>query len=185
MIGSLRGKVHEVHAAYCLLEVQGVGHVVRATPHTLSELTAGEERFLYIHDVVREDARDLFGFLTRVDLELFERLLKVSGVGPKVALTILSAGSGETMRRAIMHGDLALMTSVPGVGKKTAQKIILELKGQLVEDESGAPGDAEVIEAMMSLGYSSQDARAALKTVSPSVTDVSERVREALKSLSK
>jgi Holliday junction DNA helicase RuvA len=77
------------------------------------------------------------------------------------------------------------MTSVPGVGKKTAQKIILELKGQLVEDEGGAPGDAEVIEAMMSLGYSSQDARAALKTVPSSVTDVSERVRESLKSLSK
>ena len=185
MIGSLRGRVIELHASYALLESAGVGYVVRLTPQSLSELVENEERFLYIHDVVREDARELFGFLTRVELELFERLLRVSGVGPKVALTILSAGSGESVRRAIMQGDLALLTSVPGVGTKTAQKIILELKGQLVDDEGSSPGDGEVIEALMSLGYSSQAARSALKSVPPSVTDVAERVRDALKSLSK
>jgi len=185
MIGSLRGNVLEVHAGFCLLEVAGVGYTVRAASGTLGSLKAGEERFLYIHDVVREDTRDLFGFLSRTDIELFERLLGVNGVGPKVALTILSAGSGEAVRRAIMQGDLALLVSVPGVGKKTAQKIILDLKGQLVEEEGLPSGDTEVIDALVGLGYPMQTAREAVKKIPSSITDVSARVREALRSLSK
>lgn len=185
MIGSLRGKVVEVHASFFLLEVGGVGYAVKASAPTLSQITAGEERFVYIHDHVREDARDLYGFLSRGEQELFERLLGVSGVGPKVALTLLSAGSADAVRRAILQGDLALLTSVPGVGKKTAQKIVLDLKGQLVEDAELPPGDGEVVEALVTLGYSSAQARDALKAVPATVTDVSSRVREALRHLAK
>lgn len=185
MIGSLRGKVVEVHASFFLLEVGGVGYAVKASAPTLSQITAGEERFVYIHDHVREDARDLYGFLSRGEQELFERLLGVSGVGPKVALTLLSAGSADAVRRAILQGDVALLTSVPGVGKKTAQKIVLDLKGQLVEDAELPPGDGEVVEALVTLGYSSAQARDALKAVPATVTDVSSRVREALRHLAK
>jgi holliday junction DNA helicase RuvA len=184
MIGSLRGRVTETHAGFFLLEVQGVGYLLKASAPTMASVTSGEERLFYIHDHVREDARDLFGFASWSEKELFERLLSVSGVGPKVALTILSVGSSDTVRRAIQNGDLALLTSVPGVGTKTAQKIILDLKGKLVEEQGLPPGDAEVIEALMSLGYSAPHARKALASVSREVTDVSARVREALRQLS-
>ena len=185
MIATLRGTVLEVHAAFVILEVGGIGYLVKVPSSSLGSFKVGEPSFLYIHDHIREDAHDLFGFLTRDALELFERLLSVSGVGPKVGLTLLSAGSSDTVRRAILQGDLGLLTSVPGVGKKTAQKIVLDLKGQLVEEEGMVGGDGEVVDALVSLGYSAQTARDALKRVSVDVVDVSARVREALKQLAK
>lgn len=184
MIGSLRGRILEVHPGYALLEVQGVGYQLKASLHFLSSLTAGEERLVYIHDHVREDARDLYGFASHEEQHFFEKLISISGVGPKVALTILSVGSLDAVRRAVMSGDLATLTSVPGVGTKTAQKIVLELKGQLVEEQSVIGPDGEVIEALMSLGYSASQSRDALKRVDPSVTDTSTRVRLALRQLS-
>jgi Holliday junction DNA helicase RuvA len=138
-----------------------------------------------IHDHVREDVRDLYGFLSSADLSLFDQLLSISGVGPKVAMTILGIGSADTVRRAIMSGDLAMLTSVPGVGKKTAQKIILELKGQLVELAESSPMDQEVIQALQGLGYTVAQAREAVKLLSPDLTNTSDRVREALRSLAK
>jgi len=185
MIGSLRGRIQEVSGTSFLLEVSGVGYRIKVSPSVLSSLKVGGEAFLYIHDHVREDARDLYGFLSLEDLQLFEQLIGISGVGPKLGLTILSVGSVETVRRAIMSGDLVTLTSVPGIGKKTAQKIILELKGQLVEASLESSGDREVVEALQSLGYSSHQAREAMKGVSSDTKDVSERVREALRLLSR
>ena len=185
MIGSLRGTVLEMYVSSVLFEVNGVGYHIRLSASVRASLITGEKCFLYIHDHVREDTHDLFGFLSQSELQLFERLLGVSGVGPKVALTLLSAGSAESIRRAVMQGDLAVLTSVPGVGKKTAQKIILDLKGQLVEEEGESPADREVIEALVSLGLTAHAAREAMKSVSHSTKDVSERVREALKLLAK
>ncbi|MBM3205215.1 Holliday junction branch migration protein RuvA [Candidatus Uhrbacteria bacterium] len=185
MIGSLRGRVLEILHSHIILEVGGVGYRILVSSSVLSLTKSGEDGFFYIHDHIREDLHDLYGFLTSSDLELFERLLSISGVGPKVAMTILSIGSAETVRSAIMSGDLATLTSVPGVGKKTAQKIILELKGQLVEAQTESPVDREVIEALQSLGYSSSQAKEILKDISPDITDTSARVREALRRLSK
>jgi Holliday junction DNA helicase RuvA len=185
MIGSLRGTVLEVHPTFLLLEVNGVGYLVKGSASLLTSLHAGSQAFLYTHDHVREDAHDLFGFVARAEQELFERLLSVSGVGPKVALSILSTGPFDQVRRAILSGDIDLLTSMPGIGKKTAQKIILELKGRLVEESTLPDGEAEVLEALVSLGYSRDQSRDALRSVSPSVTDVTERVREALRHLAK
>jgi len=185
MIGSLRGTVTEIHPTFALLEVAGVGYLIKGSGTLLSSLRAGSEAFVYTHDHVREDAHDLFGFVSRAEQEMFERLLSVSGVGPKVALSVLSAGPFETIRRAILSGDLELLTSMPGIGKKTAQKIILELKGQLVEEAELPSGEGEVLEALISLGYSREQSREALKSISPEVTDVSDRVREALRHLAK
>jgi len=162
-----------------------MGYRVYVSPAVLSALRGEGETFLYVHEQVREDADDLYGFLSLADLELFERLLTISGVGPKVAMTLLSVGSADTVRGAIMKGDLALLTSVPGVGTKTAQKIVLELKGQLVEAGHDAPQDRDVIEALQSLGYSIQQAREALKAVSSDIVETSARVREALRFLGK
>ncbi|MDO8617428.1 MAG: Holliday junction branch migration protein RuvA [Candidatus Uhrbacteria bacterium] len=185
MIGSLRGQINAMTGAALLLDVRGVGYRVIVSPSVLTMLKIGGEAFFYIHDHVREDARDLYGFLSLEDLHLFEQLIGISGVGPKLGLTILSVGSVETVRGAIMSGDLATLTSVPGIGKKTAQKIILELKGQLVDASQESSGDREVVEALQSLGYSSHQAREALKRVSSEIKDVSERVREALRLLSR
>lgn len=183
MIGSLRGTILEVHPAYILIEVGGIGYVVKTSIPTLTALKTGQEVFVYIHDHLREDAHDLFGFLSHEELRFFEKLLSVSGVGPKVALTILSAGSIETVRRAVMMGDLSTLTSVPGVGTKTAQKIVLELKGQLVEEPGVSSEDREVLDALVALGYPAAEARKTLKELNPDITGTSERIREALRYL--
>lgn len=187
MIRTLRGTVLEVHASFCILEVSGLGYEIRTTGSILSNLSGntGQSTLLYIHDHIREDSHDVYGFVSYGDLELFERLLSVSGVGPKVALTLMSAGSAASVRKAILDGDLTFLTSIPGVGKKTAQKIVLDLKGRLVEEEGLGEGDAEVVDALVSLGYASGDARKAVQLISPDIVDVSARIREALKRLSK
>lgn len=185
MIGSLRGRVIEKGPTWLLLEVGGVGYRVLVSPGVLAQISGDGETFMYIHDHVREDSRDLYGFFTLQDLSLFERLIGISGIGPKVGATILSIGSADRVRDGIMRGDIDVLTSVPGVGKKTAQKIVLELKGQLVEEAQDGTGDHEVIEALKSLGYPVQEAREALKHVSIELTDTSDRIREALKNLSK
>jgi Holliday junction DNA helicase RuvA len=183
MIGSLRGRVIDLAPPWALIEVQGIGYRVCASSNTLAGLRTGEEVFVYTHDVVREDARDLYGFTSLEDLRLFERMISVSGVGPKVALAMSSIGSAETLKRAIMSGDLSTLTSAPGVGKKIAQKIILELKGQIVDTDGITGPDREAIDALVSLGYSATQARDALKLVPADISDISDRVREALRML--
>ncbi|MFO0764768.1 MAG: Holliday junction branch migration protein RuvA [Patescibacteria group bacterium] len=185
MIGSLRGRVLERGADWMLLEVQGMGFRIRVSPSVLSGLAGKTEAFVYTHDHVREDARDLFGFLAMADLELFEKLLSISGVGPKAAMTILSIGSADQIIAAIMAGNLSFLTSVPGVGTKTAQKIILELKGQLVAKEDVSSTDQEVVHALVGLGYSAAQAKDACKHIPDTVTDPSDKVRYALKLLAK
>lgn len=183
MIGSLRGRVLDIAPPRVLLEVASVGYVVALSHTSLSGLRVNEEAFFYIHDHIREDAHDLYGFLAMDELRLFERMISISGVGPKIALAILSSGSVEAVKRAMVNGDLATLTAVPGVGKKIAQKIILELKGQIVDADVALPEDREVIDALVSLGYSAAQAKEALKAISSEASGVSDRVREALRIL--
>lgn len=183
MIGSLRGNIVEKGPNWLLIEVAGLGYRVRCAPALVSDAKQGSVCFVYTHHHVREDAEEMFGFKTMDDLDLFEGLLSISGVGPKVAMTILSVGSADHVKKAIMSGDLVTLTSVPGVGKKTAQKIILELKGQLVEADGTTPIDSDVLDALVGLGYSTQQAKEALKHVK--AIDPGERIKEALKLLAK
>lgn len=183
MIGSLRGEIIEISTSWILLEVGGVGYRVQIPLSLLSLLKQGQEQFIYIHEQLREDTHELYGFLSSQDLALFTKLLSVSGVGPKVAMTLLSMGSADTVQRAVMSGDLESLTSLPGVGKKTAQKIILELKGQLVEAEQIPSVDRDVADALQGMGYSSVQVRDALRQISSDVTDPSERIRAALRIL--
>lgn len=185
MIGSLRGTVIDRGIQHVLLEIQGVGYRVTVAPGVLALTKAGDALFLYIHEVIREDAHDLYGFSNQNDLDLFLQLLSVSGVGPKVANTILSIGTADSVRKAVLAGDVETLTSVPGVGKKTAQKIVLELSGRLAEETAVEGEDGEVIKALQALGYSVQDARTALKEVAPEKKGVSDRLRAALQNLSK
>jgi len=167
---------------FFLFEVNGVGYRLRAHAGLLVELEKGSERLFYIHEHIREDADDLYAFSTMDELVFFERLLDVSGVGPKVALALCAAAPPDVLRAKLSQGDVDWLSSIQGIGKKTAQKIILELKGKLVEPGEAADADREVIDALVNLGYSAFQARQSVKQI-PAGGDSSERLRAALKSL--
>ena len=185
MIGMLRGEVIDKTASFFILDVRGVGYLVKAHFRLLSELVLGDEPSIYIHEHIREDNHDLYGFATRDELEVFEILISINGIGPKAGLAICGSANPSELRGHVSMGDAAWFATLPGIGSKTAQKIILELKGQLVEVEKETKEDGELIDALKGLGYKTAQAKEAAKNVSAENHDVSERVREALKYLSK
>lgn len=184
MIGSIRGKITLKTDKFLLVETSGVGYKIYASPDVLSR--AKEEVFLHIHTHLREDALDLYGFLERQDLQFFEMLLGVSGIGPKSALAILGVASRETLSRAIGTGDTYYLTKVSGIGRKTAEKIVVELRDKMATEQSekegvSLQGELDALEALKSLGYSQSEAREALKKAPEG--DVNTKVRAALKIL--
>jgi len=186
MIGSIRGKIILKTEKFLIVETAGVGYKINVSPDTLSKLKKiNEDVLLWIHTHVREDILDLYGFLDRQELEFFEMLINVSGIGPKGALSILGIASIETMKKAIGTGDTAYLTKISGIGRKTAEKIIIELRDKIVAGKTGASlqGELDTLEALRSLGYSQSEAREALKKVLPN-TDTNTKIREALKILS-
>lgn len=189
MIGAISGSVLHKKLNSLVVDVAGVGYEVFVTTDTALETSVGKPVRLWTHLAVRENALDLFGFQDRESIEMFELLITISGIGPKTALGILNVASPKTLRQAVGSEDTSYLTRVSGIGKKNAEKIVLELKGKLVmgkEDRTGdmkAEGDA--LEALVSLGYSERDARNALKQVSKEVENASERVKAALKILAK
>lgn len=189
MIGSLKGKVTFRTDKFLILEVSGVGYKVSVSPDALSKITGTEpEIYLWVHTHVREDILDLYGFLDREELEFFEMLINVSGIGPKGALAILGIASIDILRKAISTGDTAYLTKISGIGRKTAEKIVIELREKIEamtdDGKTGASlqGELDAMEALRSLGYSQAEAREALKKVSvDSTTNV--KIKEALKIL--
>jgi Holliday junction DNA helicase RuvA len=189
MIAKINGKIAILRDHYVVVDVSGVGYKVFVTDFAMGKIAGAEEVELFTHTYVREDTLALYGFLTLDELEMFELLISISGIGPKAAIGILSIAEPKTVRTAVVSGDSSILTRVSGVGKKTAERVILELKNRIAElpgDNQGiARADSEAIEALISLGYNVTQARDALKNVPESVKDVSERVRAALKSLGK
>lgn len=184
MIGSLRGKVVLRTEKFIILETGGVGYKVNVSPDTLLKTSKdSEEALFFIHTHVREDSLELYGFTSREELGFFEMLLGVSGVGPKSALAILGITTVETLKKAVGSGDTAYLTKVSGIGKKTAEKIVIELRDKM-DGELGESlqGSVDVIEALKSLGYSQMEARDALKKV-PGDLNTNQKIREALKIL--
>ena len=170
---------------FLIVETGGVGYKISVSPDTLSKAKkTGDEIFLFIHTHVREDAFDLFGFLDIQELEFFEMLINISGIGPRSALTILSIASIETLRKAIGSNDITYLTKISGIGRKTAEKIIIELRDKVgKENKDGSlKEELDALLALKSLGYSQNEAREALKTVS-SNSDTNTKIREALKIL--
>jgi Holliday junction DNA helicase RuvA len=185
MIGSIKGKIILKTEKYLVVETGGVGYKISVSPDTLSKAKKlDEDIFLWIHDHVREDAFDLYGFLDREELEFFEMLINVSGIGPKGALSILGITSIETLRKAISIGDTSYLTKISGIGRKTAEKIVIELRDKVGKELGGSSLQVELdaLEALKSLGYSGVEARDALKKVKPDV-DTNTKIREALKIL--
>lgn len=155
MLAYLEGKIAAQDLDSVIVAVGGIGYRV-AISRALGEV--GDSVRVFLYEVIREDRYDLYGFASRDELAMFEKLLTIDGVGPKMAQKILAAGTLDTVRTKIQSGDLAFLTSISGVGKKTAQKIILELKGVLVGDEVAAnPVDMDVVDALQGLGYSKAD----------------------------
>jgi holliday junction DNA helicase RuvA len=187
MISRLRGKAVAWDADGLVLDVNGVGYRLFATPAAVKKADGAEEVVLETHLHVREDAMQLFGFADADERELFEQLLSVSGVGPKVALAIVSGYSPGELRRAIVREDDALFQSIPGIGKKTAQRVVLELKEKIaplaaVEAPHLGAGDGHIVarDALVELGYSAAEAEQRLAAVDPDLPPA-ERVREALR----
>jgi Holliday junction DNA helicase RuvA len=195
MIVTLNGVVSEKLADTVVLDVNGVGYGLLVTAEDFGRLANGEKAKLYVHEHIREQAHDLFGFVTRDTQSLFEQLLNVNGVGPKMALNLLSIGTANDVRVAIANGDVKFIQSANGVGKKVAERVVVELKDKVglsgVDLESAGLLQAkdvlmkdEAIEALMALGYSAGDARQALVNVD-SELPTEARVKLALKAAAK
>ena len=191
MIGRLAGQLLEKSPPTVLIDVGGVGYEVDVPMSTFYDLpAAGQRAVLLVHQVVREDAHLLYGFLTSPEREAFRQLIRISGVGPRIALSVLSGMSVDDLAQAVTLQEPARLTRVPGIGKKTAERLLLELKGKFGPEVAGrdtAPVDdtaADVLRALLSLGYSEREVVAATRQL-PAGTGVSDGIRQALKLLAK
>ncbi len=191
MIGRLTGVLADKSPPQVLLEVNGVGYELDVPMSTFYNLPAtGERVSLLTHFVVREDAQLLYGFLTSAERATFRELVKISGVGPRTALAILSGLSVVELAQAVSRQDSARLVKVPGIGKKTAERLLLELKGKLAPDLSAPAGpaiseaQADIAQALQALGYNEREAQAALKAL-PGDVGVSDGIKLALKALNR
>jgi Holliday junction DNA helicase RuvA len=192
MIGSLRGRITSKTPPQLTVEVGGVGYEVEAPMSTFFQLPAlGEEVRLLTHLVVREDAHVLYGFASEEERRLFRSLIRVSGVGPKIALALLSGISVTAFAHCVHNQDIATLTRVPGVGRKTAERLIVEMRDRLVTAaegsslpiaEGGTTAQTEAFDALVALGYRPAEATRLLKGVAPGTHSTEELIRRALKS---
>jgi Holliday junction DNA helicase RuvA len=191
MIGSLRGEILERDlGGSVLIEVAGVGYVVNVSQRALAELEPSTQAFLYVHHHIREDAQQLFGFLSRDERVTFQTLIGTHGVGPALAMAVIATHPPTALVDIVANQDVASLTLVPGVGKKTAERLLIELKSRLSVPvlegaggtESGSSAMADVREALAGLGYGDGEIRDTLRDL-PSTADPAELLRDALKSL--
>ena len=193
MIGRIQGTLVSVHPPRLLVDCQGIGYEVDVPMSTLYQLPqVGQKITLLTHFQVREDAQQLFGFATETEREAFRQLIKISGVGSRTALAVLSGMSVNELAQAIALQEAGRLTQVPGIGKKTAERLCLELKGKLAPDLGIAAGgkphpieaSSEVLQALLALGYSEKEAHLAQKQIPPDSAD-SDGIRMLLKYLTK
>jgi Holliday junction DNA helicase RuvA len=192
MIAYLRGTVINKLNNYFILELNNLGYAIYASENFLNNLKIGSEIEIYTHHHIREEADDLYGFPSLEELELFELLLGVSGVGPKSALGVLAMAAASDIKEAIIRGDANLLTKVAGIGQKTAERVVLELKTKVLRLNGGVAATnnsvgtmGDEMDALIYLGYSLSEARSALNMVDIGISDSGERVKEALKKMIK
>ena len=189
MISFLQGKILNKGQNYAIIKVGGIGYQVFVNSTMLADLQIGQDVEIYTHQYVREDSLDLYGFKSMGDLEMFELLISISGIGPKSALGVLAVASVEDVKESIARGDSSLLTKVSGIGRKTAERVVLELREKIGNlkletgnSKSGAgSASGDEIDALMVLGYSMPQARDALRAVDPKIKDSGERIKQALK----
>lgn len=192
MISYLKGKIKHQGNGFVILEVNNIGYQVFISPWLYADANFDQEIEFYTHQQVREDALNLYGFRSLAELELFELLLSVSGIGPRSALGVMSIATVVDIKESIGRGDPALLTKVSGIGRKTAERVVLELREKIGKLSGGDGksgknnlGSSDEIDALMALGYSLAQAREALNGVDEKIKDSGERIRQALKKLGK
>lgn len=195
----VNGTVAEIEAGLAVIDCSGVGYACATTNYTLSQLKKGERAKLYTYLNVREDAMEMFGFASQSELRSFKMLIGVSGVGPKAALSILSSTTPQQLSMAVVMGDEKALTAAPGIGKKIAQRIILELKDKLIKEQGGFEAGSgaavalpaqnnkagEAAAALAVLGYGSQEIAASLKGIDMDALPLEEIIRQSLKKMVK
>lgn len=194
MISFLRGKILNKRKNFIILNVRDIGYRIYVNETVLSELAIGQEAELYIHQHIREDAQALFGFKNLEQLEMFELLLTISGIGPKSALAVLGIASVGDIKDSIARGDSSLLMKVSGIGKKTAERVVLDLRDKIgaiaagvdnFSADGGLTASGDEIDALMALGYSMMQARDVLRLVDPKIIKSGERIRAALRLMGK
>ncbi|MEX2144924.1 MAG: Holliday junction branch migration protein RuvA [Candidatus Spechtbacterales bacterium] len=189
MIALLKGTIRETGKNSAVVEVGGVGYEIQCAARTADDLSkkTGQDIEVFTHYYLRENTAELYGFLEKEERNMFEILIKISGVGPRGALNILNAAPINMLQRAIAEGDTSILTRVSGIGNKIAQKIILELKDKFGTEWGALAGDirgeSDVVEALESLGYSRQQAQSVLKQIPEDLERTEDKVKEALKIL--
>lgn len=186
MIAHLTGTILTLTDKYLILETYGIGYRVFATAETLVKYKSGDTLSLWIAHIVREDSQDLYGFENQSDQDLFELLRSVSGIGPKSALGVMNVATIGTIARAITTNDVGYLTKISGIGKKTAEKIIIELRDKLpaIMEASDTSSSHDVIDALVALGYAESKAREVSRSLDPNL-DTQTKIREALRLLNK
>lgn len=192
MISFISGKIKVKTEKSIIIDVSGVGYEVFTIPILLEKLKEGQEASLYTLLYVREEIMELYGFASREELEFFKEMISVSGVGPKSALGILTLSSIADLKKAIVNEDASLLTKVSGIGKKTAERLILELKNRISLQDmgegkktAGASEESQAIDALVNLGYSIREAREALQHVDRDIDNMRDRIKAALQLLGK
>lgn len=193
MISYLKGKILLKKSNYLILEVNNVGYQVFLNEKALTALADQVEICLYTHHYIKEDSQELYGFLSQPELELFKNLICISGIGPKTAMNVLAVASVEDIMQAILSEDPALLKTVSGIGTKTAERIVIELKSKIGalskeiihKDIQAAPKDIDVIEALLTLGYSRKEVLDTVRLIPADLMGTSDRIRGALKLLGK
>lgn len=191
MISCLEGKVIFKGERFIVIDINGVGYRVFIGPDVLRKAKKEETIKLWTHLYVREDSQELYGFLEYAELNFFETLIQISGIGPKSALGVLAVAPLDTLKQAIATGETSYLTQVSGIGKKIAEKIILELRDKLGkigfagEENVFLKGEEDVLKALRTLGYSYSEARETIKQIPADIIGTQNRVKEALKILSK
>lgn len=189
MIAKLTGIIEYSKDNWIIVDVGGVGYKVYLTDFTFGKTAGIKEGSFFIYTYVREDILALYGFLSLEEKEMFELLISISGIGPKAALAILSVAEPISIRTAILNNDPSILTKVSGVGKKTAERVILELQSKVadmsIEERSGVVSDTETIEALMAMGYSAFQSREVLKNLPENLVTVEEKLKFALKQIGK
>jgi Holliday junction DNA helicase RuvA len=181
MIARIKGEIAEKLDSSVVVDINGIGYEIFVPANYLSSINEKDVEVFYIAENIKEDEYSLFGFPTREARQIYYKLTSVNGVGPKAAMSILSAHSSEDVQNAILYDDVNLFSSVSGIGKKTAQRIILDLKGKLVQVEKAEADESDqAYQALISLGYSAKDAQSVLKDIDPSLS-TQERIKLALK----
>ena len=187
MIGYIEGSIQHIGPQSIIVNTNGIGYVIFTITTALATYNAGENISFWTHLAVRENSMELFGFTDKEQLSFFTLLLDVSGIGPRVALGIVEIAPVSTLQKAISSGDTSYLTNVSGIGKKTAAKIVIELKDKLAkivgDDTGGLREESEALEALCSLGYSKADARNALHQLPEEIITTQQKITESLKVL--